>query len=246
MGNEPERYTKSGQPVYKYDTTPEYQKPNSCNSAMEEIVKHFEKHIGTAKNTYHEIVSNFVHIDIHIIPPDGTRDYYTLFTTGMSDLRMSVPDGAEDFKNAELMICLPKSWPVSEKDLKDERNYWPIRWLKMLARFPHEYNTWLGFGHTMPNGDPAKPFNSNTRLCCMMLSTPTIAENIDEFKRLDVNYYKQINFYSVLPVYKEEMNFKLDNSAEDLIVKFKENNINEILNLDRINVCERRKRFLFF
>ncbi|NLD49837.1 MAG: suppressor of fused domain protein, partial [Clostridiaceae bacterium] len=54
------------------------------------------------------------------------------------------------------------------------------------------------------------------------------------------------NFYSVLPVYKEEMNFKLDNSAEDLIVKFKDNNINEILNLDRINVCERRKRFLFF
>ncbi|MFQ8729788.1 MAG: suppressor of fused domain protein [Enterocloster bolteae] len=24
--------------------------------------------------------------------------------------------------------------------------YWPIRLIKYLARFPHEYSTWLGWG----------------------------------------------------------------------------------------------------
>ena len=36
------------------------------------------------------------------------------------------------------------------KDLPYER-FWPIQMLKFLARFPHEYKTWLGWGHTIPN-----------------------------------------------------------------------------------------------
>lgn len=244
MSNDTNEYSKGGQPIYRHERKKDFQLADSSSSSMEEIVEHFEKYIGKVANVYHEMISDLVHIDIHIIEPNETRDYYTLFTTGMSDMRMTVPEGAEDYKFAELLICLPKDWKLDNEDLKDENNYWPIRWLKILARFPHEYDTWLGFGHTIPNGDPARPFSSNTGLCCMMLSYPSLVDNTTEFERLKLANGKAINFYSLIPLYKEEMNFKLRRCAEDLLNKFNESKINEVLDVNRKNVC--KKKFLFF
>ena len=34
-----------------------------------------------------------------------------------------------------------------------------------LARLPHEFQTLLWQGHTVPNGDPALPYARNTKLC---------------------------------------------------------------------------------
>ena len=36
-------------------------------------------------SVFHELVSDIVHIDVNIIPPDNGRDYYVLWTSGMSD-----------------------------------------------------------------------------------------------------------------------------------------------------------------
>jgi hypothetical protein len=70
------------------------------------------------------------------------------------------------------MICLPPDWPLEIVSQKDVRHYWPIYLLKMLARFPHQFNTWLWCGHTMPNGDPVEPYADNTQLCCALLMSP--------------------------------------------------------------------------
>ena len=121
---------------------------------MQDIDRHIEKHIGKISMVFHEVVSDLVHIDIHQIPPSDERPYWTLVTSGMSDLPMTTPEGREEFAHAELVLCLPKSWKMEQSDWKDEVHYWPIRWLKVCARFPHEYKTWLCWGHTLPNGDP--------------------------------------------------------------------------------------------
>jgi Suppressor of fused protein (SUFU). len=240
MSNKSEEHSQGGQPIYRHQREKEFQAPDNSNVFMDEIIAHFEKHIGTVSTAYHEIISDLVHIDIHMIEPSKDRDFYTFFTTGMSDKEMNVPEGAEDYKLGELMICLPKDWKLSEQDFKDERNYWPFRWLKILARLPHEYDTWLGFGHTIPNGDPARPFADNTKLSCLMLSYPLLVDNLKEFYRLELADGRAINFYSVLPLYREEMDFKLKHSAEDLLDKFDEHGVNELLETDRKNVCKKK------
>lgn len=93
---------------------------------------------------------------------------------------MSVPpeaiaQGVSPF--AELMVCLPADWPVPAESYavapwEDDRAYFPIRGLKMLARLPHEYGTFLGFGHTIPNGDPAEPLVEGSQLCGWLLLPP--------------------------------------------------------------------------
>jgi hypothetical protein len=162
----------------------------------------------------------------------------------MSDLPMTVPEGAENFKFAELMICLPGDWNVSKPAFEHEEHYWPIRWLKNLARMPHDYETWLYLAHTIPNGDPPQPYASNTKLSGMMLALPSIARDPKDFFELTLPNQNQVHFFSLIPLYTEEMNLKLERGANLLFEKLEKGGVNEILNIKRRNVTQ--KRFLFF
>jgi hypothetical protein len=154
----------------------------------------------------------------------------------MSDKPMAVPEGAEAFRYAELLIHLPANWPMSEEAFQDENHYWPIRWLKQLARLPHAYDTWLGYGHTIPNGDPPEPFASKTAFCCMLLGLPISAG--EEFFQLKVSEEKTICFYALVPLYLEEMNLKLEKGAEHLEDLFDRHGIGDVVDLRRRNVAE--------
>jgi hypothetical protein len=178
------------------------------------------------------------------VAPTEERNYYTLVTCGMSNLAMTVPQGADEFRYAELMVCLPPSWKLSQEAFRDERNYWPVRCLKLLARMPHEYATWLYIGHTIPNGNPAKPYADNTKLNGMVLAIPTIVDDLNGFFNCRMSEEKNVHFYSIMPLYNEEMDYKLKHGADSLFDKFEQAGINEVLDAGRKNVC--KKSFWFF
>lgn len=210
------------------------------------ISDHIEKYIGKIESVFHEIISDKVHIDIHWVKPSARYPFHKLITSGMSDMPMNVPKGYEHLRYAELCILLPVDWKLEarsyalmEEVFSDERNYWPVRWLKNIARFPHEFNTWIGAYHTMPNGQDADPFADNTELGCMFIYPSIMLPQ--EFSTLSVSENKLINFYSLYPIYKEEMNYKLEKGSEALLDKFENNNVSEIVNVSRANTCIRKK-----
>ena len=63
--------------------------------------------------SYHELISDLVHIDVNIMRPTEERPYYVMYTTGMSDMPMTLPEEIADrggFKGyAELFMFLPGS-----------------------------------------------------------------------------------------------------------------------------------------
>ena len=206
-----------------------------------EIEKHVARLIGAPEFVWHEMVSSIVHIDVHVILPTEESPVYTLFTTGMSDRPMRVPPEFGDWaalQFAELLLMLPPDWfddPRSLSELDDERKYWPIRLLKSLARFPHECETWLGFGHTVPNGDPPAPFAENTDLCCALLVPPVRVPS--EFYELQLSDDRLINFYAVVPVYADELQLKLTQGTHALLDRFDETGVSELLDPTRDNTC---------
>ncbi|MFZ5893346.1 MAG: suppressor of fused domain protein [Myxococcota bacterium] len=213
------------------------------SEAHNAIHEHLCTFVGEPANVFHELVSETVHIDVHIIPPSQDDNSYTLVTTGMSDLPMTAPAGAEDFRYAELLISLPSTWTPGllwKADFSDESIYWPIRLLKTLARFPHTYNTWLGYGHTIPNGDPPRPYADGTELCCaLVMPAPTLPR---EFARLAVRPGKTISFYAVVPLYESEMRFKLNEGTDPLLERLFDESVTEFLDPKRPSVV-RRSRF---
>ncbi len=200
-------------------------------AGTDEIEQHFARVFGEPENVFHELVSDMVHIDVHIIPPRPERNHWTLFTTGMSALPMTVPEHIEDaeqFAFAELMLTLPASWKVGNND---DRWFWPLQWLKRMARLPHEYNTWLGALHTIPNGDPPKPFSPETKLCCWMLLPPIGVEEADQ--RITLKDGRVVNIYCLLPLHIEEVNLKLNKGAEALIEALDAAGVDEVIEIKR-------------
>ena len=243
-----ETTTPSGDPIHRYsERTKDFEPAFGDSSNMEAISDHIEKHVGEIHSVFHEIVSDIVHIDVYWVKPSDRFPFHVLVTSGMSDKAMNVPGGLEDQRYAELCVLLPASWHLGDENkstdevFSDENNYWPIRWMKIIARFPHEYNTWLGWGHTIPNGEDAEPFSENTKLGCMMLY-PSISLP-PEFFELATNDGKVIRFYCLMPLYKEEMEIKLAKGGDELTDKFEKFGISDVIDPDRLNVGKKKGFF---
>lgn len=196
---------------------------------VEALDAHIEKYFGASENVFHEIVSPDIHVDIYVIEPTPERNFYTLITVGMGAHLMDVPEELDEYKlkRAEMVIYLPADWDIYNGD---EAYYWPLRWLKILARLPIKHDTWLGWGHTVPNGGP---FADNTLLSGVMLINP---EDVEEGAAIcELPNGEEVNFYQVIPVYEEEMNYKIEHGAEGLLDKMAD--VSSVVDLNRRNTC---------
>lgn len=186
-------------------------KPEVYSSREMKIVDRFiSKTFGNFPKVLHEIVSPDIHVDICLIPPDKDRSFITLVTMGMGAHKMNVPPELSeyDLERAELLITLPADWRVPDQD---ERWFWPIRLLKSAARLPIACDTWLGWGHSVDNQEP---YADNTNFCGSLLIDPMVGggDNCCKISRRET-----VNFYQLIPLYREEMEYKIENGAEKLL-----------------------------
>jgi predicted Zn finger-like uncharacterized protein len=246
--------TPAGTPLYRHKPK-ETPAPLATGATpfLADIERHIERTIGPAPMVFHEIISPEVHLDLHVVPPRNDEpseehpfgtSHYTIITSGVSSHPMNLPEGsALSLRYAEMMIALPADWPGMKPDgtfdqavMKDEANWWPLRWLKNVARMPHSFETFVAPGHTIPNGDPAEPFASGTRFCCMLVLIPLLAP---KSHKLIINDDITVNFYALWPLYREEMDLKLQRGMDPLIDKFDDAKVTELIHVDRKNTCKR-------
>lgn len=230
-----------GTTIYTYgESANDGYEPPAPMEYTEEIVAHFENVFpGRNSSVFHELISDVVHIDVNIMEPTEEEPFWVLYTTGMSDLPMTIPDEIRaemdgNYDRAEVMMFLPASWELSQEAFKDDNNYWPIQLMKQMARFPHLYNTWLGYGHTIPNFQDYEPYADGTGLNGVVLYQLT--EEVSVIPTKDGN---QVHTYFLIPLYKEEMDYKLEHGMDALIDKLSEleDDLFE-LNPKRINTCK--------
>jgi hypothetical protein len=224
---------------------------NQSNTTVEEVIKeqknmpetytekelkiidsHIESAFGKCKTVLHEIVSVDIHVDIYVIEPSKKRNYYTLVTVGMGARKMNVPPELKPDKidRAELLITLPPDWDLNNSD---EIYYWPIRWLTMMARLPIEHETWLGWGHTVPNEEP---FAENTELCGMLVTMPYyFGEKSASCKLPNKDI---VLFYQLVPLYENEMQYKIENGTEALEKSFPDD-FDMVVDINRKNLFEK-------
>lgn len=218
----------AGVPIYRPEPKPGAGKLTmQATPFLERITHHIERTIGPCPGVFHEIVSVDAHIDLHLVPaqphvaPSKQRplggDYVTIVTSGMSSQPMKLTpkakkDGVSEY--AELMLALPKDWPgllpegtFDSVAMKNKANWWPIRWLKQMARLPHQFDTFFSHGVTVPNGEPAKPFSDGSDLCCWMVFSPLLCPAA---RQLLISDDVRIDFFALFALTEEEMDLKLN------------------------------------
>lgn len=140
-----------------------------------------------------------------------------LLTSGMSDQPLNVPDSSRSL--TELSLCLPPEWPMSERALEDDRNYWPIGLMRMLAHLPHLFGCGVWASDVIPNYNPPEPYSENTCLCATML-TPQLRLPA-EFGRLDfAGDAPGIAILEMLPLLDDEAAFQREHGAPALLRRF--------------------------
>lgn len=240
MGVKKDGMSQGGSRILRYGerripVTPEHGDP----ALIEAISEHITRYVGPIETVWHEQESDLVHLDIHVVPPNPHRDAYTLITSGMSQAPMKFEheDGV-DFMYAELMITLPPDWPMDESSIRDENYGWPLHSLYSLARLPHAYDTWLGTGHTIPNGDPPEPFSETAPFVGVILCPPVSIH--EDFHTLYINPDKEIEFLALYPLYPEEMDLKLRKGADAIFQRFAQNNITDYVDPNRKSTTKKR------
>lgn len=200
------------------------------------IDRHISRYVAPVERVYHEIVSDELHIDIHHVPPAWNRRFHALITSGMSALPMHTSTDAMEWRFAELCILLEPSWRLAPDAFEDERWYWPIRLLKILARYPRDYNTWLGYGHSVATANPPTPFAEDTRLCASVL-LPPMSLGI-EFSRLRRHDGADTHFWAVVPIVEDELTLKMNKGVDALMDALDTAGISDVVSHGRASALE--------
>lgn len=72
----------------------------------------------------------------------------------------------------------------------------------------------------------------------MILSIPTTVDDANGFFTLELANGNRVHFFSLIPIYTKEMDFKLKKGADALIEKLEQAGVNELVDLKRKSVCK--------
>jgi hypothetical protein len=226
--------SKGGSRIYRHDTSAPVEVVAGDERLVNAVSDHVERHFGEVDRVLHEIASTYVRVDLHVVMPTKDRPVTTVVTSGMSERPM--PGGVY----AELMLVLPPTWPTyGDPAFETDEGYWPYRLLKTLARLPHEFQTRLWLGDTVPNGHPATPYARNTELRCALIA-PMVMREHDGAEVFEYDG-REIHLFSVWPLHADEMRVKLDQGLDQLHDLLDEARIIELLDADRPSVVPRRR-----
>ncbi|WP_196887283.1 suppressor of fused domain protein [Aureivirga sp. CE67] len=207
--------------------------PNSVEIVDNHLDLFFEKDADI--KVFDEIKSKTIHRDIYFIKATDDRPYHILLSCGMSALPMAIPEGIESSEFVETMILLPKDWNLEYESFNDEKNYWPIRIMKEIMMLPHKNKTWFGYGHTY-GLEEEEEFAEGIGFNSIMLAYSI--ELSDDFTQIELENGKVVDIYTLIPLYKEELEFKKEYGATALLERFDKFEIEEIVEIGRKNVCK--------
>lgn len=195
---------------------------------------HIERHVGPVSGVFQRVAPENPEIRIFHVSASKRRRFDLLVTSGMSERPMATPPCCGWWRFAELVMLLPAGWPLDEVALLDDRTHWPVRLIHDLALCPHENETWFGFGHTVTApGHRPPPYAPDTWLNGVILLPPRSLPA--GFCLFSGPGGRQIHFWAVVPLYWEEMEFKLEEGAHALFRLLVRQGIGDILDPWRPN-----------
>ena len=164
----------------------------------------YEEMFGTIDEVNHEVIPFVPHIDLYRFAPTEKRPFFTFITGGMSDVAMNAPaELGPAFRRVELVFYASEDKPEYLNLLRD------------LAHFPHDNQTWLHWGHTMPNGMPPAPLLGTSHLDCMLFMESILTPDSTLGERLAWRD-EPVNLIWVMPITMAECDFKLERGSDEL------------------------------
>jgi len=188
------------------------------SSLVEQRESHYVEFLGEMKNqVWHSTDVKTVHVDVYDFLPTEDRKHHVLITGGMSDLRQNIPSRYEGLSpRAEILAYThePQNWMISV--------------LKGLAEMPSNDDTFLHWGHTVPNG---KPMTAIPSLLTSYFFVPPFLE-AEGFGSMFVEE-DAVDFLVMVPITEAERAFIKEKGSEAFLDILDAHNFDYIINEKR-------------
>lgn len=176
----------------------------------------FGKLLGEQLVVSHEVLPLIPHIDVYTFKrtfKSGGADQvvYSLVTGGMSDLEMTLPRRAPKDIPRRVELIFYCAEPREEY----------IATLRWVAHFPHNAKSFLGYGHTMPNGNPPEPFWGSADLDTLLFMPPIVTKDQTLPSELRLEG-EPVHFLWVVPLTTAECNYKLEKGFDAILDLFEQ------------------------
>lgn len=164
--------------------------------------------------------------DVHQIAPGfHGRDFHTLVTSGVSDRAMAIPaDLGREHARVEFILYVSEPRPEH------------LRLLTTCAALAFEPDTWLGQGHTIPNGQPPAPLLPDSALCALLLM-PTVLEPDAFLSDHLVIGADPVNFLWLVPITRAELDLKMEQGLPALLQRFDDGGLSHVLDEGRAGLA---------
>lgn len=171
----------------------------------------YRRFFGEPIDVSHEVFPLIPHVDIYKYRGcDADHpEVHTLVTSGMSDLKMKVPFLSRAPRRVELILYCSEPKPEY------------IQTMRFLAHFPHDQKTWIGHGHTIPNGNPPAPLWGSPILDTILFLSPIVKRD-DTLPDELVLGGDPVHFLWLVPLTTPECNLKLAKGTDAILDLFGE------------------------
>lgn len=180
---------------------------------------HYIKTFGPiTRNVHHSTDLKPVHIDIYEFEPTEGRPYWTLITSGMSNMRQLPKEQCDESVSSRTEILMYAHSPEP----------WMINVLKGLAEMPFLHKTFLYYGHTVPNG---KPMTANPSLLTSFFFSPALDED-EDFWDFEING-DRVDFLCMIPITEAEREYAKIHGSRTLASLMKEREFSPVVDESR-------------
>ena len=163
------------------------------------------------------------------------HDCRILMTSGLSEHKMQVHPKHEGEEFIELYMFLPSYW--GENELKESKNDWVFSCLSKAKKHVVSNSTWFGHGHTFSiKIDGASMFNGKEQ-SDYIISNPI---ELYRFLKPVESNNRVIRFLAIIPIYKNEMDYKEARGTFKMFEKFRQYRVTEKMDGYRESVMKSR------
>lgn len=227
--NEDARKLVSDCEVFLQEQADNFVKVSYTVQEKSKVEEHIRKYFGSYHIVLHETAGADMDIDIYVLPPRSEHDYYTLITCGMGAYKMQSENAQSDMVRAELMLNVPKTWLFDRDALCQEKYYWVIRFLLKTVWMPFKNRLWLGWGYTIGSEEP---LTEEADFAGAVLLYPGIFG--EQSYSCELPGGEKVCFYQLIPLYQEEIDYKLNYGIDKLLEKCPDELL-EVIDTKRMN-----------
>lgn len=201
------------------------------------VADHLRAHFGDAPHLvlnallpWRVSAEDYLRIHVHVLSPRHGL-HKLLVTSGMSSLPLYDEEGKEHF--SELMLLVPADTAFGESPAQSP-NAWMFDVLIEAALLPHQNETLLRHGESVQHSADFAPYSNDTKFCgALLVSSFSYESDFTEIKTAR----GKIELLSLIPVYADELKYKLKHGFSDLMDRMVEREMNETLDPKRRSVC---------